>query len=92
MAGAVVFGFLDAVGVVPAALDDAGVGALAALVQVAGAGDVRHHAGERQVALVRGKAGSATRRRTARMVRLSLTRSGSMPAVVAAVQVRALIA
>jgi hypothetical protein len=40
VAGAVVAGFLDLVGVVPGSLDDARVGALAALVQVAGAGDV----------------------------------------------------
>jgi hypothetical protein len=37
---AVVAGFLDVVGVVAGALDDAGVGALAALVQVLAAGDV----------------------------------------------------
>jgi hypothetical protein len=40
MALAVVAGFLDVVGVVAGALDDAGVGALAALVQVLAAGDV----------------------------------------------------
>jgi hypothetical protein len=40
VAGAVVAGFLDAVGVVAAAFDDAGVGTLAALAEVAGAGDV----------------------------------------------------
>jgi len=37
---AVVAGFLDAVGVVAGALDDAGIGALAPLVQVLAAGDV----------------------------------------------------
>jgi len=37
---AVVAGFLDVVGVVAGSLDDAGVGALAPLVQVLAAGDV----------------------------------------------------
>jgi hypothetical protein len=41
VAGAVVGGFLDPVEVVPAALDDAGVGAVpAARVEVPGGGDV----------------------------------------------------
>ena len=42
--------------------------------------------------LVWGKAGSATRRRTARIVLLNFTLSGPVPALVAAVQIRALIA
>jgi hypothetical protein len=37
---AVVAGFLDVVGIVPGPLDDAGIGALAPLVQVPAAGDV----------------------------------------------------
>ena len=55
VAGAVVAGFLDAVGVVPAALDDAGAGPLAALVQVPGVGDAGRHAGEGALAVVRGE-------------------------------------
>ena len=55
MAGAVVAGFLDAVGVVPGALDDAGVAAVAPLVQVLSAGDVGYDPGEDALALVRGK-------------------------------------
>jgi hypothetical protein len=42
--------------------------------------------------LFREKAGSAARRRRIRTVRLNLTRSGSMSASVAAVQIRALMA
>ena len=38
--GAVLAGLLDLVGVVPGALDDAGIGALAPLAQVPGAGDL----------------------------------------------------
>ena len=92
MALAVVAGFLDVVGVVARPFDDAGVGPLATLVQVAAAGDVGCDLVQDVPALVRGKAGSATRRRTARIVLLNLTRPGSMPAAVAAVQIRALIA
>jgi hypothetical protein len=55
VAGAVVAGFLDAVGIVPAALDDAGAGPLAALAQVPAGGDVGRHGGERLLAVVRGK-------------------------------------
>jgi hypothetical protein len=36
----VLAGFLDLVGVVPGALDDAGIGAFAALAQVPGTGDL----------------------------------------------------
>jgi hypothetical protein len=42
VAGAVVAGSFDAVGVVPGALDDAGAGALPVLVQVLPAGDVSY--------------------------------------------------
>jgi hypothetical protein len=45
--GAMLAGFLDLVGVVPGALDDAGIGAFAALVQVPGAGDLGDGAFER---------------------------------------------
>ena len=55
MAGAVLAGFLDGVMVVAGALDDAGVAALAALVQVLAAGDGGHDAFEGALALVRGK-------------------------------------
>jgi hypothetical protein len=93
VAGAVVAGFLDAVGVVPGALDDAGVGAVAAGVEVVLAGDAGYQPGEDALAVWSGgKAGSATRRRMVRTVRLNLTRSGSMPAAVAALQIRALTA
>jgi hypothetical protein len=91
VAFAVVAGLFDAVGVVAGALGDAGVAALATLVQVLAAGDVRDGRAQGVLVLVREKAGSATRRRTVRMVLLHLTRSGSMPAAVAAVQIRALI-
>ena len=47
VAAAMVGGFLDAVGVVPGALDDAGIGAFAAFVQVPGAGDLGDGAFER---------------------------------------------
>jgi hypothetical protein len=88
----VVFGFLDAVGVVASALDDTRVGALAVLVEDPAVGDVGGHAGEGPAAVVRGKAGSATRRRMTRTALLNLTRSGPVPALAAAVQIRALIA
>jgi hypothetical protein len=52
---AVVAGFLDAVGVVPGALDDAGVGAVAAGVEVVLAGDAGHQPGEDALAVIRGK-------------------------------------
>ena len=55
VAGAVLAGFLDAVVVVAGALDDAGVAALAPLVEVPRAGDGGHDAGEDALALVRGK-------------------------------------
>ena len=55
VAGAVVFGFLDAVAVVASAFDDAGVGALAVLAEDAAVGDVGGHAGEGPLAVVRGK-------------------------------------
>jgi hypothetical protein len=74
------------------------VGALAAPAEVAGlvmsamtcskAARVKSGVGR----AVRGRAGSANQRRTARIVRLGLTPSWSMSAAVAAVQVRALIA
>jgi len=53
MALPVVAGFLDVVGVVAGSLDDAGVGALAALVQVLGAGDVGGDLVEDVLTLVR---------------------------------------
>jgi hypothetical protein len=55
MAFAVVAGSLDVVGVVAGPFDDAGVGALAALVQVLAAGDVGRHLVQDALALVRGK-------------------------------------
>jgi len=55
VAGAVLAGFPDGVVVVAGALDDAGVAARAALVQVLRAGDAGHDAGEDALALVRGK-------------------------------------
>ena len=55
VACAVLAGFLDAVGVVPGALDDAGVAALAFLVELARVGDVGHDAFEELFLLVRGK-------------------------------------
>jgi hypothetical protein len=54
MALPVVAGFLDVIGVVAGSLDDAGVGALAALVQVLGAGDVGGDLVEDVLTLVRG--------------------------------------
>ena len=70
VAGAVVAAILYAVEVVPAAFDDAGVGALATLAEVAGAGDVGHDLLQGAAWPDQGgKAGSATRRRTARIVR-----------------------
>ena len=53
--------------------------------------DVGHDPGQDGACPVRGKAGPTARRMT-RTVRLNLTRSGSIPAAVAAAQVRALIA
>jgi hypothetical protein len=53
--GAVLAGFLDAVGVVPGALDDAGVGPLAPFAEVLGGRDGGQDAGEGALALVRGK-------------------------------------
>jgi hypothetical protein len=55
MALPVVAGLLHVVGVVAGSLDDAGVGALAALVQVLAAGDVGGDLAEDAPALVRGK-------------------------------------
>ena len=55
MALAVVAGPLDVVGVVAGALDDAGVGPIAALVQALAAGDVGGNLAEDAAALVRGK-------------------------------------
>jgi hypothetical protein len=51
----VVAGFLDVVGVVAGALDDAGVGPLPALIQVLAAGDVVGDLGQDALALVRGE-------------------------------------
>ena len=53
VAGAVLAGFLDAVGVVPGAFDDAGVTALAPLIEVLRAGDGGHDAAEDAFPLVR---------------------------------------
>ena len=55
VAGAVLAGFLDRVVVVAGALDDAGVAALAPLVQVLRVRDAGRHPGEDALALVRGK-------------------------------------
>ena len=55
MALAAVAGFLDVVGVVAWPLDDAGAGALAALVQVLTAGDAGGDLVQDAPALVRGK-------------------------------------
>ena len=52
---AVVTGFLDVVGIVARSLDDAGIGALAALVQVPAAGDVGLDLVSDVLSLVRGK-------------------------------------
>jgi len=52
---AVVAGSLEVVGVVAGALDDAGIGALAALVQVLRAGDVGGDLVQDALALVRGE-------------------------------------
>ena len=92
VAGAVVAGPFDAVGVVAGSFDDPRVGPVPALgVEVLRAGDVGHDRGEDAFLVLRGgkAAGSAARRRTMRTVRLNLTRSGSMPASVAARQIRA---
>src|ERR1022692_2367158 len=91
VAGAVLAGFLDGVVLGPGALDDAGVAALPPLVQVLRVCDAGHDAGEDALALVRGKK-PGRRRRMMRTVLLNLTRPGSMPALVAAVQIRALMA
>src|ERR1039457_7007976 len=79
-------------GVVAGSLDDPRVGAVAAPgVEVLFAGDAGHDRGEDTFPVFRGDkaAGPAARRRTMRTVRLNLTRSGSMPASVAARQIRA---
>ena len=55
MPGAALASFLDAVGVVPGALDDPRVAALAPLVEVLRAGDRGYDAAEGALALVRGK-------------------------------------
>jgi hypothetical protein len=55
MALAVVAGFLDVVGVMPGALDDAGIGPLASVVQAGPAGDVGGDFIQDAPALVRGK-------------------------------------
>ena len=52
---AVVGGFLDVAGIVPGPLDDAGAGALAALVQVLTAGDAGGDLVQDAPALLRGK-------------------------------------
>lgn len=55
MPGAVLAGFPDRVGVVPGALDRTGIGALAARVEVARAGDLGDSAFEGAFVLVRGE-------------------------------------
>ena len=55
MALAVVAGFFDVVGVVARPFDDAGVGALASVVQVPAAGNVGPDLVQDVLALVRGK-------------------------------------
>jgi hypothetical protein len=90
--GAAVARFFDPVAFVPGALDGTGIGPVPARrVEVLLAGDVGHDLGPQRGGTVRGKAGPAARR-TIRSVRVNLTRSGSIPALVAAVQIRALIA
>ena len=91
MTGAVLAGFLDAVGVVPGSLDDGRVAAFAFRVELPRVGDVGHNVAEEPFVLLRGKAGLPARRMM-RMARLNFTRSGSMPAFVAAVQIRAVTA
>ena len=88
-----VAGSLDPVCVVPSAFDGAGTGAVPAPgVEILVPGGVGHDAARRGPGLLRGgKAGPAARRMT-RRVRLNLTRSGSIPALVAAAQIRALSA
>ena len=87
-----VAGSLDPVCVVPSAFDGAGTGAVPALgVEILVPGDVGHDAGQGDPGLLRGEAGP-TARRMMRRVRLNLTRSGSIPALVAAAQIRALSA
>jgi hypothetical protein len=76
---------------VPGALDDAGVASFAFRVELPRVGDSGHDAVEELFVLVRGKAGSSARRMM-RTARLNFTLSGSMPAFVAAVQIRALTA
>ena len=55
MAGAAIAGFLDVVGVVAGALDDAGIGPLPVLIQVLAAGDVCGELVQDGPALVRGE-------------------------------------
>lgn len=55
MAGAVLAGFLDVVGVVPGAFDDAGIRTFPPLVEVLGAGDGGHDAAESALLPVRGE-------------------------------------
>jgi hypothetical protein len=88
VAGVPVGGFLDAVVVVPATFDGAGTGPVPAEgVEVLLLGEV----GQVGLEMLRGKVGPTARRMT-RTVRLNLSRSGSMPALAAAAQIRALIA
>jgi hypothetical protein len=89
-AGALVFGFLDAVGVVPGALDDSRVGAVPALgVEVPLGGNFGHDGRAGLVRGLRGGKAGPMARRTMRTVRVNLTRPGSMSASVAAWQIRA---
>jgi hypothetical protein len=85
-------GFLDGVVVVAGALDDAGVAALAALVQVLRVSDAGHDTGEGALALVRGKGRAVGPAADDADGALELDRSGPMPAAVAAAQIRALMA
>ena len=92
MAYAVLARLLDPVGVVPGSLDDARVAAFAFLVELPRVGDGGHDAAEEPLSLVRGGKAGSSARRMMRMARLNFTRSGSMPAFVAAVQIRAVTA
>ena len=93
MAGAVLAGFLDGVMVGAGALDDSGRGACAPRVELLRVRDSGHDTVEDALLPVRGKKlGPRPGRWMMRTVLLNLTRSGSVPAFVAAVQIRALIA
>jgi len=89
---ALVTGSFDPVCVVPSELGGAGACEVPPPgVEVLVPGDAGHDTGQGGPGLLRGKAGP-TARCTIRTVRVNLTRSGSIPAAVAAAQIKALIA